>query len=98
MEEFKKYASKILRFFIGIISEDSPTSAGRIGFFILIFYGMYVGDFMLRSGRPGLEVAAVLTAIFTPAAGLKIWSKRYEVQGYTGSYMKMTKSDEQASQ
>jgi hypothetical protein len=78
---------KMLSSILGIFKEDSPVSASRIGFFVLIVFGMYMGERMISLGRPGIEIAAVIGACFSAATALKIVSKKYEVSGYseTGS-------------
>lgn len=77
---------KIIEFIksiLGIFEEDSPVSMARVLAFLYSTYGIWMSYLMFLDKRPGLEIAAVITACFTPAAGLKIWSKKFEVQGFT---------------
>jgi hypothetical protein len=76
--------SKIKAFFLslaGFLRADSPVSMSRLIAFILAVDGCLTVHIMIGQGRGGLEIAAVATAYFTAAAGIKTFSKKFEGPG-----------------
>jgi len=83
----KKFLKTIFRTIFGMFLEGSPVSLARIESAAITIYGMWLGKDLIDKGRSGIEIAAVLTACFTAAATIKIWSKSIEVKGYGQNYM-----------
>ena len=77
----------------GIIRDDSPISTARILSFIFSGVGAYMGIRMLNEGFSGMEIAAVLGACFSAAAGLKLYSKKYEASYHDRYQYRSTRDD-----